>query len=248
MGVTFAIAIVGTAAAAYLVKVIMPVRITPEEALMKLRALSTMGDFTLIMVDTLAAFFDGNDINDAVQGGEFMRRLRPLTQLSGLPSVIVAAHPVKSAGDDNLVPYGSGAILNEVDGNLCLSKKDSGLVTLHWQGKLRGLEFKTVPFRLEIASSPDVVDVRGRQVLLPVMMPASEQSAEERADQETNVQLRILRILDTEEKPTLAVMESALGMDKNAIVRRLRKMQDGKLVEQILHRWVLTAKGRKALQ
>ena len=41
--------------------------------------------------------------------GDFMRRLRPATQIEGLPAVLVAAHPVKNAADDNLVPYGSGA-------------------------------------------------------------------------------------------------------------------------------------------
>lgn len=34
-------------------------------------------EFALCIVDTLAAFFDGDDINNAVQGGQFMRRLRP---------------------------------------------------------------------------------------------------------------------------------------------------------------------------
>jgi hypothetical protein len=36
-----------------------------------------------------------------------------------------------------VVPYGSGAILNEIDGNLTLWKKrETGVVSLHWQGKL----------------------------------------------------------------------------------------------------------------
>ena len=137
--------------------------------------------FALIIVDTLAAFFDGENINDAVQGGEFMRRLRPLTQIPGLPSVIVAAHPVKNASEDALVPYGSGAILNEVDGNLTLWKKpETGIVSLHWQGKLRGLEFQPVPFRFEITGSPDILDAKGRQVQLPTLRPTSEQAAEDR--------------------------------------------------------------------
>jgi len=32
----------------------------------------------------------------------------------------VSAHPIKNASENALVPYGSGAILNEVDGNLTL--------------------------------------------------------------------------------------------------------------------------------
>jgi hypothetical protein len=34
----------------------------------------------------------------------------------------VSAHPIKNASENALVPYGSGAILNEVDGNLTLWK------------------------------------------------------------------------------------------------------------------------------
>ena len=121
----------------------------PEAVHAALAKLAEQEPFALVIVDTLAAFFDGDNINDAVQGGEFMRRLRPLTQIAGLPSVIVAAHPTKNATEDALVPYGSGAILNEVDGNLTLWKKpETGLVSLHWQGKLRGLEFRAGPVPL----------------------------------------------------------------------------------------------------
>ena len=134
----------------------------PESVCAALAELAEQEPFALVIVDTLAAFFDGKNINDAVEGGEFMRRLRPLTRINGLPSVIVAAHPVKNAGEDALVPYGSGAILNEVDGNLTLWKKpETGLVSLHWQGKLRGLEFQPVPFRFEMTGSPDILDANG---------------------------------------------------------------------------------------
>jgi len=77
--------------------VILDQRVKPEELEAKLRALAEDRPFALVLVDTLAAFFDGDDMNDNVQGGQFMRRLRPLTRLPGLPSVIVAAHPVKNA-------------------------------------------------------------------------------------------------------------------------------------------------------
>ena len=69
----------------------------PETVCAALAELAEKEPFALVIVDTLAAFFDGKNINDAVEGGEFMRRLRPLTRINGLPSVIVAAHPVKNA-------------------------------------------------------------------------------------------------------------------------------------------------------
>jgi hypothetical protein len=151
--------------------VILDVRAKPEEVIANLAMMSEQ-PFSIIIADTLAAFFDGKDINDNVQGGEFMRRLRPATLLPGRPSVLVAAHPVKNASDDQLVPYGGDAILNEVDGNLIL-RNDAKIVTLHWQGKLRGLEFAPKPFRLEICDSPKLVDAKGRRVQLPVMRPVT---------------------------------------------------------------------------
>jgi hypothetical protein len=104
-------------------------------------------------------------------------------------------HSVKTAADDNLVPYGSGAILNEVDGNLTLSKGDGGLVRLHWHGNLRGLEFAPLPFRIEAACGPDVLDVNGREVALPVMLPSTDQSAEERERAEHVVSRKLLRVM-----------------------------------------------------
>ncbi len=46
----------------------------PEAVLAELTRLAKVEPFASIAVDTLAAFFDGNDINDNVQAGEFMRR------------------------------------------------------------------------------------------------------------------------------------------------------------------------------
>ena len=88
-------------------------RSKPEAVHAELEKLAGEKLFALVIVDTLAAFFDGDNINDNVQGGQFMRRLHPLTQIAGLPSVIVAAHPVKNASEEALVPYGGGAILSE---------------------------------------------------------------------------------------------------------------------------------------
>jgi AAA domain-containing protein len=100
-------------------------KMSPEEMA---RKVATRGHVNLVIVDTLAAFFDGGDINDNVKADDFMRRFRPLTQLPGNPTVIVAAHPKKNAGPDDLKPYGAGAILNEVDGSLTLRPETTLLI------------------------------------------------------------------------------------------------------------------------
>jgi len=97
----------------------------------------------MVVVDTLAAFFDGDNENDNAQQQEFATRvLRPLTELPGRPTVVVPAHPTKGAGKDALTPKGGSSLLNAVDGNLSAWNTD-GTVKVHWQGKFRGAPWKS---------------------------------------------------------------------------------------------------------
>lgn len=227
--------------------VILDKRVKPEELVTTLDALAKDQPFALIMIDTLAAFFDGNDLNDNVQGGEFMRRLRPLTRVAGLPSVIVAAHPIKNATDDNLVPYGGGAILNEVDGNLTLAKA-GGLTKLHWQGKLRGLEFTPALFDFDNLSCPDVLDAKGRQVELPVLRPASEEDAERREQAGINSDVELLRAMITEPHGTIRSWAAASKLSKSAVDRALPRLAKEKLTKNTLGKWEITKAGRDAIE
>lgn len=228
---------------------ILDTRAKPEAVHAELSSLAEQQPFALVVIDTLAAFFDGDNINDAVQGGQFMRRLRPITQIAGLPSVLVAAHPVKNATEDALVPYGSGAILNEIDGNLTLWKKpETGLVSLHWQGKLRGLEFEPAHFRFDISGCPDIRDAKGRDVQLPTLRPASEQSADDRQQAEADTDRTLL--LAMIERPGLTIREyaDATGVHRSSVSRKLLRLAKAKLAEQTLDKWHVTAKGRKAVE
>lgn len=221
----------------------------PEDITAELKSLSMAGEFKAIFVDTLAAFYDGQDINNNVEAGNFMRRLRPLTQLSGLPAVIVAAHPVKSATEENLLPYGGGAILNECDGNLTLWRKaESGNTVLHWQGKIRGLEFQPISYRFEIASSPDVLDAKGRQVQLPYLATVSAGDEEQREAAELDVSRQVLRLIAGD--PTLKQREIAIKVGRSlAVVNgKIAKLKRDKLVEDVLGKLSVTAKGQKALE
>jgi hypothetical protein len=82
-----------------------------------------LGDFALIVVDTSAAFFEGEDENSNAQQGAHARRVRDARG----PCVLVACHPPKNAGDDNIQPRGGGAFLAEVDGNLIARNDDSAV-------------------------------------------------------------------------------------------------------------------------
>ena len=229
--------------------VILDRREKPEAVHAALAELAKKKPFALVLVDTLAAFFDGKNINDAVEGGEFMRRLRPLTQIKGKPAVVVSAHPVKNATDDNLLPYGSGAILNEVDGNLTLWKTaETGIVSLHWQGKLRGLEFQPRHFRFEILGSPDILDAKGRQVELPTMRPASAEAAEDRAKSQAETDRALLRAMLANPAGTQTDWGQTIGRTaKSSVNGRLQRLKKEKLVDVTLGTWSLTPAGKKAI-
>jgi hypothetical protein len=227
---------------------VVDVRRKPEEIRAALDETAHLGDFALINIDTFAAFFDGDNVNDAVQGGAFMRRMRPLTQLRGLPAVIVAAHPVKNASEEQLIPYGSGAILNEVDGNLTLWKRpETGIVNLHWQGKLRGLEFQPVPFRFDISASPDVIDAKGRQVQLPTIIRSTAEADDDRKAAEINIDVRLMRTIIEDPKGSQRDWAAKIERAPSNINGRLQRLADEKLVEQVLGKWTVTPKGQKAL-
>jgi hypothetical protein len=230
--------------------VILDKRMKPDDLFKKLKKLAASGKFSLIIIDTLAAFFDGDNINDPVQGGEFMRRLRPLTQISGKPAVVVAAHPRKNAADDELVPYGAGAILNEIDGNLTLRKALGGVTELHWQGKLRGVEFAPVSFRFELLATPDVKDVRGREVQLPVLRPMNEADIERREKEAIDRAAAILIAIRDDPGASLSALATATSIPKPSVDRTLKRLAapaGAKLVKKTLGKWTLTPAGRQAI-
>ena len=232
---------------------ILDVKVKPEEAFAQLETAAKDGPLRLVLVDTLAAFFDGDNINDNVQGGGFMRRLRPITRLPGRPAVVVAAHPVKNAVQENLLPYGGGAILNEVDGNLTLwrrSEGTGGVVELHWQGKLRGLEFDPIPFRFEITTSPEVTDAKGREVALPTMLPVvvSAVDIEAREQADTDVSLALLKAMQAAPKASQRQWADAIGRPVSATNRQLQRLKGEKLVESVIGKWSLTTKGEKEVE
>jgi len=49
----------------------------------------------------------------------------------GNVGIILGTHPVKNAADDNLIPRGGGAFLNEIDGNLTAACDESKVVEVH---------------------------------------------------------------------------------------------------------------------
>lgn len=205
---------------------------------------------SLVIVDTAAAYFEGDNDNDNVQAGNHARVLRSLCTLPGGPCVLILCHPTKNAADDNLVPRGGGAFLAEVDGN-CAIRRDGDVLTAFALGKFRGPEFTPINFSLKvIRDHPRLVDTKGRPVPTIVAVPISASDLQ-RAEQRTQTsEDKVLELLCNE--PGLANKEVAdrLGWANHSTASRiLMKLAGQKLIEQPIagRGWLVTAKGQKGL-
>lgn len=217
-------------------------------------AVDRLPNVTLVVVDTLAAYFDGDDSNSNAQMLDFARVLRTITTAASKPAVIVPAHPVKNAAKNNLTPMGGSALLNEVDGNLCLWKRDAA-VELHWQGKHRGAEFAPLMFEMKGVQSELVKDSKGRVMPTVMAVPLLEVRAMEIA--ETVVHLEDRLLLSIEASETLSIRQRCVDIGylrangeahKSGMMRMLEKLQREKLVDRLRSNWRLTRKGEEAVE
>ncbi len=127
------------------------------------------GNVGLVVIDTSAAMFQGEDENSTTQMLEHAKTQRKLCELPGRPCVVALNHPTKHVpGPEFLLPRGGGAYLNEVDGNFTAWAHDGNLSTLSWAGKLRGPTFDPIEFRMKEIRTPKLVDSKGRQ--MPTVM------------------------------------------------------------------------------
>lgn len=204
--------------------------------------------YRIVIVDTFAAHFDGKDVNNNSEAIAFVRRYRPLTQLPGRPTVLVSAHPVKGASDDNLIPYGAGGILNEVDGNLTLARKAGG-VFFHHKGKIRRADFQPVAFRFEGITTPDIVDVKGFRIETPILMPLEAGALEARQEAFDKDNLALLKAVSDNPDASQRRLAELLGHSTTRKTNTgLRRLASDKLLEEALGKYTLTAKGRKLLK
>ncbi|MHC2530584.1 AAA family ATPase [Bradyrhizobium diazoefficiens] len=212
------------------------------------------GPFSLIIVDTNAAYFSGDDENNNVQMGNHARMLRSLVNLPGGPSIIVTCHPIKAANVDNLLPRGGGAFLNEVDGNLTCARSNM-TVTVHWHGKFRGPEFAPLHFQLQAGSTDLLKDSKGQPIWTITAAPLTENEASVMADTARNAQDQLLALLQQfGGKLSLAAMAEKLGwclksgdFNRGLVHRTLASLLEERLIKKTRGEYELTAAGKDAV-
>jgi len=218
---------------------------------------AALGGVDLVVVDTAAAFFDGEDENSNTELGEYARRLRRrLCTLPGRPCVVVCSHPTKNAAKhEELVPRGGGAFVAEVDGNLTLMKRDVGQSEMFWSKKFRGRIDNPVQIALTPVEAAQTRDAKGRplrSVLASVTAttPVEAINAQKLRD-------RIMRIMAdgktrTVEEVALAALEMLPGQPARNDTPGYRKtgfQMDGlrkmRLLEKTDGRWRVTRAGKR---
>jgi hypothetical protein len=215
---------------------------------------ATIDDLRLVIVDTAAAYFNGDDTNNNSQQGAYARLLRQLTFLPGKPAVLVNCHPIKNAARDNLLPMGGSAFLNEIDGNLTLWANADRQTTLHWLGKFRGPEFEPITFEMETVESDQVKDAKGRKMPSVVAKPVSEikmQFAETRTERE---EITLLNFIASNKNSSIAELAikcnfiSAGGNpQKSKVYAMCQRLTEEKLLERRGSKFRITPKGKKEI-
>lgn len=214
----------------------------------------TIDDLVLVIVDTAAAYFKGDDSNNNSQQGDYARLLRQLTFLPGKPAVMVNCHPIKNAAKDNLLPMGGSAFLNEVDGNLTLWASSEKQTTLHWQGKFRGPEFEPLTFNMRTVESDRVINAAGELMPSVVAEPVNEmmlQMAESSQDRDEIALLGAIARNKNASLNALAILcgfKNDAGRPQKSKVERLgRRLKEDKLVESVRGKFRITAKGKREI-
>jgi hypothetical protein len=205
-------------------------------------------DLKMVVIDTFAAYFDGDDENSNAQALDFARLVRRIAAFPAKPAVIMPAHPVKNARRDNLSPKGGSSLLNEVDGNLTLWN-DGGILSLHWQGKFRGAEFEPLSMELQKYESSLICDNQGRIIptilAKPILVTRAIQIARD------NLKLEDKLLFSIRDYPAISLEQrgtDAGGVHKQKVARVLQKMAEQKLVRRFRTNWELTKEGERALE
>lgn len=218
------------------------------------KAVALVGDLALVIVDTSAAYFLGNEEMSNTQMGEHARKLRRLTTLAGGPCVVVLCHPVKHVLEPSqLLPRGGGAFLAEIDGNLTAWMSTEGVVEFH-HGKIRGPGFEPITFRLEKVTTESLVDSKGRKLPTIRAVPVST-SDQERAEESEVAEENTLLVarLNGPAQMSMGDLATACGWFmangdpyKMKVARMCAKLVVDRLMRKYRKGYVLTEAGKKA--
>jgi RecA-family ATPase len=210
--------------------------------------MEAMPDLKLIIIDSLQAFFEGDNDNDNSQMVEMAHKVRSLCDIKQRPAIVIIAHPAgKTPSKDNLVPRGGGAFLNEIDGNLTVWSQDAAQQTLHHSQKFRGAGFDPMEFIMQVHEFDHLTDIHGTPLKLPVSRP--EMATEKMNRDRDNERILEMYLETVEAGAPMSVRELAAqrSVSRWRAEQIIRTAKEEKLIRRHAKTWVLTDGGRDYL-
>jgi len=203
--------------------------------------------YSLVIVDSVQAYFVDGDMNSNAEAKEHAIALRQLTKLPGNPAVVALAHPIKSADMTNLVPYGGGSLLNEIDGNLTMILADN-MATLH-HTKLRQPSFMEKRFQLKVTEFSDMLTNFGGMVTSTIFEAIDYIQAERMEVAVQDAKEAIVKSLYRSPGTSKSFLaSSALGSESSANLSRMNRLIKTLREEGLVYpngKYALTPNGEK---
>jgi hypothetical protein len=189
------------------------------------REIEPFGEVALIILDTSAALFVGDDENSSVEMLKHAKTQRSLTKLPGRPCVIALNHPTKKvSGPEQLLPRGGGGYLNEVDGNFTLWGHDDHLSDFSWTGKLRGPDFERITFHMTTVVTLALKDAKDRVTPTVMARYVTEAEIAENESKAIFQEERLLRAIDAASIANLAIACGWTNRGKDGVERPYKSL------------------------
>lgn len=208
---------------------------------------ATIPNLRAVIVDTFAAYFDGDDENSNSQALDFTRLLRRLADLPSGPCVLVPSHPVKNASKDNLAPRGGSALVNEVDGNMTIWRTET-VAEISWQTKWRGPPFDPLSIEFETVTCDTLRDKKGRLMPTVIAKPVLMVRAAELSAETESRENRALAAIQRNGRITTDALAAEIGTPRTTAFRVRKRLLELRWIKKKGRAYLLTADGEAALE
>jgi hypothetical protein len=183
-----------------------------------------ISDYALVVVDSLQAYSGMEDTNTNAAMTAVITAIDVCKKLKGKPTLLVLAHPTKNATEQQLIPYGGGALMNYIDGNLTLWL-DEDIAILH-HTKLRQNPFEAMSFKLNRAYELDgLVDDFGIPTTTAYFSPVTAQDALTNLNTKEFHRRKLLEAINYCQGQTLDSLAEQTETPRGSVQSRLKKLQ-----------------------
>jgi hypothetical protein len=98
--------------------------------------------------------------------------------------------------------------------------------------------------------SPDIVDVEGRQIGIPLMFPSSAEDAVAQEKAIANREVRLLKAIADNPSASTTALAAKADIPRGSLARAVARLakERPKLIQEKLGKWTVTKAGKEALE